>query len=396
MEMAWLGATAAGGVRRLALDPLDIEARRLLVRWARELGFRCSVDAVGNLFMRRDGGDPHAAPVLSGSHTDTQPSGGKFDGIYGVLAALEALEAIARAGIGTRRPIEAVVWTAEEGGARFPVGLLGSGAFTGAKPLAEILAMSGDDGATFGEAMAALRGRLADVEERALGFPVAAFVEAHIEQGPMLETTGNTIGVVTTIQGARRFLVDITGEDAHAGTTPRARRKDALLAGLAMVQALERHFHDPEDVVRFTVGRFRVRPDALAVVPGHALFTIDFRHPDDAVLTRLGDAVDEICRANARGCAVRVSETGWNKPVAFPPAVPDIIDMAAERLGLRRMRMISGAGHDAMMLAKVCPTGMIFVPCERGISHSEAENATPADLAAGARVLAEVLVELAG
>jgi len=234
------------------------------------------------------------------------------------------------------------------------------------------------------------------VPERPLGFPVAGFIEAHIEQGPELEIKGDTIGVVTGIQGARRFLVEVTGADAHAGTTSRARRQDALSAAVAMVTALEKLFHDdPTDTVRFTVGRFRVRPDAPAVVPGYAMFTIDFRHPDEAVLKKLGDEVAGICETNKKTCAVTVTETSRSAPVPFTSHVPDLIERAAGALDYRRMRILSGAGHDAMHLAKVCPKGMIFVPCEKGISHAEIENATPADLAAGTRVLAAALVELA-
>jgi len=396
MEMATLGATPAGGVRRLALDGNDNEARRRLVEWARGLGFSCGLDPIGNLFIRRDGSERDAAPILAGSHTDTQPSGGKFDGIYGVLAACEALEAMERAGVKTRRPVEAVVWTCEEGGARFPMGTMGSSAFVGLKPLADILTQTDDAGVSVGDALKATRAALPGVPERPLGFPVAGFIEAHIEQGPELEIRGDTIGIVTGIQGARRFQVDVQGEDAHAGTTSRARRKDALSSAVAIVAALERLFHDdPTDTVRFTVGRFRIRPDAPAVVPGHAMFTIDFRHPDDAVLTRLGDQVAGICQANAKKCAVTVVETSRSRPVPFTSSVPDLIERAAATLDYRRMRILSGAGHDAMHLAKVCPTGMIFVPCENGVSHSEIENATPGDLAAGTRVLAAALVELA-
>ena len=396
MEMAALGATPAGGVRRLALDGNDNEARRRLVEWAKGLGFSCGLDPIGNLFIRREGSERDAAPILAGSHTDTQPSGGKFDGIYGVLAACEALEAMERAGVKTKRPVEAVVWTCEEGGARFPMGTMGSSAFVGLKPLADILKQTDDAGVSVGEALKATRAALPGVAERPLGFPVAGFIEAHIEQGPELEIKGDTIGIVTGIQGARRFLVEVKGEDAHAGTTSRARRKDALSSAVAIVSALEKLFHDdPTDTVRFTVGRFRVRPDAPAVVPGHAMFTIDFRHPEQAVLTKLGDQVAGICQANAKKCTVTVTETSRSAPVPFTSNVPDLIERAAGALDYRRMRILSGAGHDAMHLAKVCPAGMIFVPCENGVSHAEIENATPGDLAAGTRVLAAALVELA-
>jgi N-carbamoyl-L-amino-acid hydrolase len=396
VEMARLGGTPRGGVRRLALSEEDNAARAMLARWAAGCGFAVALDPIGNLFMRREGTEPDAAPVLAGSHTDTQPSGGRFDGIYGVLAAFEALEAIDEAGIATRRPIEAVVWTAEEGGARFPVGTMGSSVFAGEIPLERALRDRDDAGVTVEAALLAMRAALPGAAARPLGFPVAAFVEAHIEQGPELEAAGRTIGIVTSIQGARRFRIEIEGEDAHAGTTSRKRRRDALSAAVRMVAALERLFEDPEDVVRFTVGRFRISPDAPAVVPGHAVFTIDFRHPDEAVLARLGDEVRPVCEANAGPCEVAVIETSRSRPVPFTSDVPDLVEAASRRLGLSSMRMISGAGHDAMRLARVAPAGMVFVPCERGISHSEAENAKPQDLAAGARVLAETLVALAG
>jgi len=200
---------------------------------------------------------------------------------------------------------------------------------------------------------------------------------------------------VTGIQGTRRFLIEVHGEDAHAGTTPRKRRKDALSAAVAMVAGLERLMYDEHDTVRFTVGRFVVSPNAPSVVPGHVAFTIDFRQPEQEVLTRLGDQVEAVCRANAKACAVGVSETSRTEPTKFEGLVPDTIDSVAKRLGLPRMHIFSGAGHDAQNLFKVWPTGMIFVPFEKGISHNEAENATSYDLAAGARVLAEVMVEIA-
>ena len=397
VDMAKLGGTPKGGVRRLALDANDVAARRLLADWAKAHGGHVSMDAIGNLFIRRPGTDNDAEPVLSGSHTDTQPSGGRFDGIYGVLAAFEAMEAIEAAGIRTRRPIETVVWTCEEGGARFPMGTMGSGVFVGRTKLEDARAVVDYEGITVGAAMDAARAALADIPERPLGFPIASFVEVHIEQGPILEEKGLQIGVVTGIQGSRRFLVDIEGADAHAGTTPRARRRDALSAAVAMVGALETLFHDdPSDTVRFTVGRFVVTPNAPAVVPGHVSFTIDFRHPDEAVLTQLGDQVDPICQANRKACKVTVTQTSRGKPVKFLDPVPDAVEAAASGLGLGYMRINSGAGHDAGPMQVVAPSGMIFVPCEAGISHAEAENAAPADLAAGARVLAEALVELAG
>jgi N-carbamoyl-L-amino-acid hydrolase len=395
MEMAELGKTPKGGVRRLALTDLDNEARARLAKWGAARGFRSSIDPAGNLFIRREGSDPSLAPVMSGSHTDTQPSGGRFDGIYGVLAAFEALEAIDDAGIRTRRAIEAAVWTCEESAGGLWPGTLGSSVFAGARSLGDQLALKGPDGLTLGEALERTRAHLPMAADRPLGVPVSAVVEAHIEQGPELEARGKTIGVVTAIQGTRRFQVDVTGEDGHSGTLRHAWRKDAFAAAARIAVALAAHFHDPADIVRFTIGRFVVEPNAPAVVPGKVKFSIDFRHPDNDVLARLGDRVDGVCQAHRGPCAVKATQTLWVEPTAFSGLLPALIQSAADRLGLASMPILSGAGHDSIYLAKVCPTAMIFVPCEKGISHNEAENASPSDLAAGTRVLAEVLAELA-
>ncbi len=394
MEMAKIGETSKGGVDRQALMPEDVRARALLADWAAELGFECTMDEIGNMFVRRQGIERDAAPVMTGSHIDTQPSGGRFDGIYGVLAGLEALQAVEDAGLATRRPLEAVVWTNEEG-SRFMPGCMGSSVFAEPGLLEQMLCSEDMDGVTVTKALTELGVAMPAVRARPLGGEVAAFIEAHIEQGPELEATNNTIGVVTGIQGTRRFLIEVHGEDAHAGTTPRKRRKDALSAAVAMVAGLERLMYDEHDTVRFTVGRFVVSPNAPSVVPGHVAFTIDFRQPEQEVLTRLGDQVEAVCRANAKACAVGVSETSRTEPTKFEGLVPDTIDSVAKRLDLPHMHIFSGASHDAQNLFKVCPTGMIFVPCEKGISHNEAENATSYDLAAGARVLAGVMVAIA-
>ena len=394
MEMAAIGATAQGGVNRQSLSVEDRGARRQLLDWATELGFGASIDEVGNLFVRRAGSDPEAPPVLTGSHLDSQPTGGKFDGAYGVIAGFEALEAIDRAGLETRRAIEVVAWTNEEG-SRFQPGAMGSAVFAGDLRLADLLANTDRDGTTIEQALALTLAATPEPVRRQTGFAVAAYLEAHIEQGPRLEATGNTIGVVSAIQGIRWFTVEVFGEEAHAGTTPLRQRKDALKAALAMIGALETWMADAADIVRFTVGRFEVRPGAPSTVPGHVLFTIDLRHPDAATIDRLGAGIEATCRANARACRFSITQTIDAPPTDFDPAVIDLVRRQADALGLTNMTMPSGAGHDAMHLAPLCPSGMIFVPCEKGISHNEAEAADPADLAAGARLLAACLVELA-
>ena len=394
MAMAEIGGTANGGVNRPALSREDGEARRRMIAWAGELGLTASGDDAGNLFLRLEGEDPAAPPVLTGSHLDSQPTGGKFDGAYGVLAGLEALEAIHNAGIRTRRSIEVVAWTNEEG-SRFQPGTTGSAAFAGRMSLADQLSATDSAGVTLGDALRDFLAATPDLPRRPLGFPVAAYVEAHIEQGPRLEAAGKPIGVVGGIQGSRWFSVEVLGEAAHAGTTPLRLRKDALKAAAAMVETLDRAMADPSDTVRFTVGRFEVLPGSPNTVPARVFFTIDFRHPDQAVIDHLTGRIEPICAENARGCTVTVTRTTDVPPTLFDPAVVGTIRRAADALGLPALEMVSGAGHDAMHLAAVCPAGMIFVPCAGGVSHNESESAEPGDLADGARVLTAALVELA-
>jgi N-carbamoyl-L-amino-acid hydrolase len=245
------------------------------------------------------------------------------------------------------------------------------------------------------QALAETMQRLAIPQRRALRFPIAAYLEAHIEQGPILEATQHTLGIVSGIQGLRWFRVEVTGEAAHAGTTPRRIRKDAFVAAIRMVTALQELMDDEADTVRFTVGRFEVTPNSPNTVPSGVLFTIDLRHPDADVLSRLGDRVEPVCRTHAQPCGVTVVETLHSPPVVFAPLIRDMLRNAATRHALPHMDMVSGATHDAKYMAELCPSGMLFVPCQGGISHNEAEYAAPSDLAAGARALAEVMIELA-
>lgn len=394
MDMGRIGATPRGGVNRQALSSEDARARALLASWAAARGFAVATDAIGNLFVRRAGTEADAHPILTGSHLDSQPTGGKFDGAYGVLAGLEVLEALEDAGIATRRPIELVAWTNEEG-SRFQPGAMGSAVFAGAYPLDRMLAVTDRAGIALRDALAETLKAAPAAARPGLGFPIDGYIEAHIEQGPLLEATGRTIGVVTMIQGSRRFTVDVVGEEAHAGTTPLRTRKDALSAAVAIVSALERLMHDETDTVRFTVGRFEVSPGSPNTVPGRVHFTIDFRHPDGATLRHLGDQVAEVAAAHAKSCAVTVADISYVEPTVFAPEVIDLVRSCAAALGLAHRDMPSGAGHDAMHINQLCPTGMVFVPCARGISHNEAESATAPDLAAGCRVLADALVALA-
>jgi N-carbamoyl-L-amino-acid hydrolase len=394
MRMARHGATAAGGVNRQALSSAESAAWLELMAWAREAGLAASTDPAGNLFLRLEGSDPHGVPVLTGSHLDSQPTGGKFDGVYGVLAGLEAVQAIIASGRRPSRPIEVVAWMNEEG-SRFVPGMMGSSAFAGAAPLERFLPARDADGHVFADGLAALHAAFPALPLRELGRPVAAYIEAHIEQGPLLERAGTTIGVVTGIQGKRTFKVDVRGEEAHAGTAGRHERKDALLAAVRMIASLDEAMRDAKDIVKFTVGRLDVVPNAPSVVAGGASFSIDLRHPDAGVLTALGNRIPEICALHAAPCTVAVRELTSAMPLDFPAGMTRLVRTHCDALGISCMDIYSAAGHDARYLHGICPTGMIFVPCKDGISHNEAEWAEAEDLAAGARVLAEVLVELA-
>jgi N-carbamoyl-L-amino-acid hydrolase len=394
MEMAHIGAIPGNGVNRAAFSEEDIRARALLVQWAHARNFAVSMDAIGNLFLRRDGLEPDAPPVMSGSHMDSQPRGGRFDGIFGVLAALEALEAIDAAGVKTRRPIEVVAWSNEEGG-RFAPCTMGSAVYTGARALDEVLGVTDNDGIVLRDALARTLAALPDAARRELNAPAAAYVEAHIEQGPLLEPEGKTIGVVTGIQGLRWFNVEVFGRTDHAGTTPLGLRRDALRSAVAAINALQALTRDPQELTRFTVGRVLVTPNSPNTVASHVLFSVDMRNPDPATVQRLGEAVAPLVTEAAAPCGVTVTPTLHDDPCTFDAGVVSTIERSASALGLTHMRLASGASHDAMYMARVCPTGMIFVPCQGGVSHNEAENATPGDLAAGARVLAATLLELA-
>jgi N-carbamoyl-L-amino-acid hydrolase len=394
MRLARFGAIAGDGVNRPALSPAEVAAKREIIAWGRARGYGIATDEVANLFIRRPGRDPAAAPVVTGSHIDSQPRGGRFDGIFGVLAGLEALTALDDAGVETRRPVEVVAWTNEEG-SRFDPACMGSLVFTGRARLADFAAARDNDGVTFGDALAATHAALPDVGRRAGGLAVAAYIEAHIEQGPVLEAAGREIGVVTGIQGLRRFVCEFSGETAHAGTAPVAMRRDAVQAALRALAALNGAMADPTDVLRYTVGRALVEPNSPNSVARRTLFSIDLRHPDNAELARRAVAIEPICRTAAPPCEVNVSETFRYDPCMFDPVVIDAIDRMAAALELSRLRMPSGAFHDAGLMSAHCPTGMIFVPCRKGISHNEAEYASPDQLAAGARVLAATVCELA-
>jgi beta-ureidopropionase / N-carbamoyl-L-amino-acid hydrolase len=394
MDLAKFGATSNGGVCRQALSNEEIQARAALVAWARSIGLKPSVDAAANLFLALEGREPQLPPVLIGSHIDSQPTGGKFDGAYGVLAALEAVRAMAAHSERPRRSIEVVAWMNEEG-SRFAPGMMGSAAFTGKRSLADILPVRDRAGCTVESALGTVLDAERDLPRRPLGFQVAAFVEAHIEQGVRLQEAGCTIGVVTGIQGKRTFRVDVIGDESHAGTTPRRSRRDALTSAVAVVDALQNAMWDEADTVRFTIGLFEVTPNAPSVVPGKVHFSIDLRHDDADIVEGLGNTIPNICDAARGKCDVVVRELLYDAPMQFPEKMRSRFERAAGRLRIPHMRLQSPAGHDARYLHHVCPAGMIFIPCKDGISHNASESITPADATAGARILAEAAFELA-
>ncbi|MFZ4756872.1 MAG: Zn-dependent hydrolase [Burkholderiaceae bacterium] len=383
MSLAEIGATPRGGVRRLALTELDGAGRALVTGWLRDAGCTILTDAIGNVYAIRPGTDADAPPVAMGSHVDTQPNGGRFDGNYGVLAGLEIVRTLNDAGLTTRRPIAVVIWTNEEG-TRFQPVMMGSGVYAGAFTVEHCLAQHDADGIRVGDALAAIG---ADGRDAAPAFD--AYFEAHIEQGPVLEREGRTIGVVESALGQRWFDVVIEGQDAHAGPTPIELRRDALLAASRLVVAVREIALAHPHYARGTVGRLLVSPNSRNVTPGRVELSVDLRNADGPTLDAMADAVraaaDRIARED--GVSIAIEQTVYFPPCAFEPALVDAIESAANALGHSNRRLASGAGHDAVYVARTCPAAMVFVPCEKGISHNEIENADPVHLHAGTDVM---------
>lgn len=392
-EMSAIGATDSGGVRRLALTNEDKRGRDLFVSWSQAAGCTVTIDRIGNIFARREGTDSSAAVVMAGSHLDSQPTGGRFDGTYGVLAGLEVIRALNDYRYVTRAPLEIAVWTNEEG-TRFPPAMIASGVFAGVFELAYGLSRTDRDGRTLEQELR----RIGYAGPREVGGRrVRAYIEAHIEQGPILEAERKTIGVVTGAQGQRWYEISLTGQEAHAGPTPMPYRRDALVGGARIVQQVNRIGHSHLPGACATVGALDVYPNSRNTIPGRVFLTVDLRHPEENALSEmdseLRECVDEI--GSASGLTISLEQI-WHSPVIrFDPTCMRVISGAAARLGLPGMSIVSGAGHDACYLSRVAPTGMIFIPCERGISHNEAESVTPEHAAAGAQVLLLSLLELA-
>ena len=393
MEMAKIGATPKGGCNRQALTDLDRQGRDLFATWCKAAGCAISVDRIGNMFARREGMDPKLPPVMFGSHLDTQPTGGKFDGVLGVLAALEVVRSLNDLNIRTKHPIEIANWTNEEG-SRFAPSMTASGVFAGAFALDFARAIIDFDGKSMGEELDRI-GYSGD--QPVGGRPVQAFFELHIEQGPILEEDGTDIGIVTAAQGQRWYEINIIGQDSHAGSTPMERRRDALLGAARLIDGVNRIGRMMMPEGRATCGVITVTPASRNVIPGSAFLTAEFRHPDEPSLEMMNRSLANLAVDVSRelGLTVDVKQITKFPAQAFDEGCLQAIRHAAKLHGLSYHDIVSGAGHDAVYMARVCPTAMIFIPCVGGISHNEAEDCKPQWVTNGANVLLHAVLEKA-
>ncbi len=393
MEMAQIGGTPKGGCKRLTLTDVDQRGRALFAAWCADAGLGMTVDAMGNMFARRDGTEDHLPPVMMGSHLDTQPTGGKYDGVLGVLAGLEVLRSLNDLNVRTRHPIEVANWTNEEG-SRFAPAMVASGVFAGAYTLEQAYAIEDRDGKRLGDELARI-GFKGDVP--CGGRAIRAMFELHIEQGPILEDEGIEIGVVTHGQGQRWYEVTLTGFESHAGSTPMPGRRDALVGAARVVELVNRIGLSHPPLAVATTGMLTPHPGSRNVIPGEVFLTCEIRHPDEAVLVAmdraLRDGITEICAAARLESAIK--EVFNYPPVPFDEACVGAVRRAAQRGGFSHRDIVSGAGHDACYIARVAPTAMIFTPCVGGISHNEAEEISPAWASAGAQVLLDAVLETA-
>jgi N-carbamoyl-L-amino-acid hydrolase len=391
METGEIGGTPKGGICRLTLTDLDRQVRDWFKARCEALGCTVAVDDMGAMFARRPGQRNDIPPIAMGSHLDTQPTGGKFDGVLGVLGALEALRTLVQAGYETYAPIEVINWTNEEG-SRFAPAMVASGVFAGAFTRDWAWAREDRAGTTFGAALDEIGYKGAEPSGR---HPLSAFFELHIEQGPILEAEDKEIGIVTGVQGMRWYEVTVTGQDAHTGATPMRLRKNALLGAARLVDRINAiaEAHRPDALG--AVGLMEVRPNSRNVVPGEVFFCVDLRHPDNAVLDQLEAAYQaslaEVC--DPLGLSVSSTRIWDQPPVRFDAECVASVRRAAELSGFSAREIVSGAGHDAAYVSRVAPTAMIFVPCRDGVSHNEAEFSSKEQCAAGAQVLLQAVLD---
>lgn len=394
MELARIGATPKGGVCRLALTDLDRQGRDLVIGWAREAGMSITVDQIGNVFMRRPGRDNALPPVMTGSHIDTQPTGGKFDGNYGVLAGLEVVRTLNDLGLETEAPIEVAFWTNEEGSRFVPV-MMGSGVFAKAFSLETAYAAKDVDGKTVKDELQ----RIGYIGDEVPGeHPVGAYFEAHIEQGPVLEDHGITIGVVEAVLGIRWYDCTVTGMEAHAGPTPMGLRKDALQVATKIMQEVVAVAMRHQPHGRGTVGMVQVHPNSRNVIPGRVKFSMDLRNVSNELLDQMDAEIRSFAQsvATESGLKVEIEEVSHYPAVPFETGCVEAVRQATQALGYSNMPCVSGAGHDAVYVARLAPAGMVFVPCKDGISHNEIEDAKAEHLEAGCNVLLHAMLNRAG
>ena len=390
MGFAEIGATTKGGVRRLTLTDTDKRGRDRFRAECEQLGLTVRVDAIGNMFARRPGRDPTRPPVLFGSHLDSQPSGGKFDGALGVLAGLEVMRSLNDLDIVTEAPLELINWTDEEG-SRFGHSLMGSGVWAGVFGLDKAYTLTDTEGTTVANALDAIGYR---GDQPATPFQADAYFELHIEQGPILEREDRRIGIVTGAQSQVWYDVVTTGQDSHAGTTPPSTRKDALVCAARIIDLVDRLMRARGDEGRGTVGQLLVSPNSRNVVPGEVRFSAEFRHPSDAEVDVLDREFRPAAQAIADASGIRLDLTTLFRIPAqpFDPDCVDLVRQAATRLGYPSRDIVSGAGHDAVYVARHVPTAMIFTPCKDGLSHNEAESIEPEQAQAGCQVLFEAVL----
>jgi beta-ureidopropionase / N-carbamoyl-L-amino-acid hydrolase len=393
MEMAKIGATPKGGVKRLTLTDLDRQSRELFRKWCEAAGCSVTVDEMGNMFARRPGEDNALAPVMIGSHLDTQPTGGKFDGALGVLGALEVVRSLNDLNIRTRRPIEVANWTNEEG-SRYAPAMIASGVFAGAYTKELAYSCLDAEGKRLGDELE----RIGFKGDESVGaHPVHAFFELHIEQGPILEDESIDVGVVTHGQGQRWYEIRLTGFESHAGSTPMPRRKDALLGAARLVELVNAIGLSKAPVGVSTVGMLNPYPNSRNVIPGEVFMTCEFRHPNDAALSEMDAALREGVKsiADKIGLTYDLKQVFYYAPVPFDPGCVEAVRRAAKHFGYSHRDIVSGAGHDACYLARVAPTAMVFTPCVDGISHNESEDIKQDWSTAGANVLMHAVLEKA-
>lgn len=406
MDMARAGALPNGGVKRLAASDQDKMGRDLFVKWCIDLGLEVHIDQMGSIFAEMKGSRPDLPAILAGSHLDTQPTGGKYDGSLGVIAALEVAQVVKENNLKHDRSMVIVSWTNEEG-ARFSPAMVASGVFSGAFTLDYALSRTDTAGLTLGDELqrigykgtlpATYHGRGKDTQpsrststtsDKLASFD--AFIELHIEQGPILESVGATVGVVTGVQGIRWYDIEIAGMEAHAGPTPMNLRNDPVRKLASLILEIYEMAQETGSDARATIGELHASPGSRNTVPGKVRFTVDLRHPDAGKLQEMGEILTRLCKPFGAVC----NEIWYSPPVQFDQSLIDILVDSCKKRELPYLQLVSGAGHDAVYVSKVIPTAMIFIPCKNGISHNEAEYAAPEDITDGANVLLDMVCKL--